>query len=351
MRAFELEVGTPGSYPEKYRYILIPTQTHSRTCSIEIIQCPSCNFEHSHAETVAHAEQCPAAIVPCEQASHGCDWTGERLALKESHIRNCPYVALRGFFRRSDAQVAALETENSRLRARLDSAEGMLAVMRHELQAIKGALGPWYRPDAGAESIPLSPQSQAFSQPPSYSFPMPSPASAPANSWRASHHHETPADVMTHLQIASAEDPSISASLDSVTLTPHAPYASIAPSDLAAYFPPPSAGDGPGTLSPQSTTTSWPSLSTALTALRTALQTHDARSRMAASAHAAELAAMRQIVAGLRMQLHAVLLERSGANADGSGAGVGGWNPAARFLLNPPALAAVGHTAASITKL
>jgi hypothetical protein len=97
---------------------------------------------------------------------------------------------------------------------------------------------------------------------------------------------------------------------------------------------------------------SGPSLSAALTALRAALQTHDARSRMATSAHAAELAAMRQIVAGLRMQLHAVLMERSGANTDGSGAGAGGWGPSARFFLNLPPLA-VGHvpTAASITKL
>jgi len=77
---------------------------------------------------------------------------------------------------------------------------------------------------------------------------------------------------------------------------------------------------------------------------------------MAASAHATELGAMRQIVAGLRMQLHAVLMERSGAIADGSGgsgANAGGWNPSACFLLNPPPLAAVGHgpAAASITKL
>jgi len=94
------------------------------------------------------------------------------------------------------------------------------------------------------------------------------------------------------------------------------------------------------------------SLPAALTALRTALLNHDARSRIAASAHAAELAAMRQVVAGLRMQLHAVLIERSGANADGPGVGAGGWN-AARFLLNPPPPPGVshGHTAVSTTKL
>jgi hypothetical protein len=323
---------------------------------METTRCPSCSLEHTHSETAAHADQCPAVIVPCEQASHGCDWTGERLALRESHVRNCPYIALQGFFRISDAQAAALETENARLRTRLDSAEGMLAVMRHELQAIKGALGPWYRPDAAPESILLSPQSQAFSQPPSYSFPTSSSGTAPVYPWRASHHHEPPADVMTHLQITPVEDSSISATLDSVPLTPHAPHAGIAPSDLAAYFPPPSAGDAPGSLSPSSTTTSGPSLSAALTALRTALQTHDARSRMATNAHAAELAAMRQIVAGLRMQLHAVLMERSGANPDGSGPGsgasAGGWNSSARFFLGPPSLTAVGHGAtASITKL
>jgi hypothetical protein len=75
---------------------------------------------------------------------------------------------------------------------------------------------------------------------------------------------------------------------------------------------------------------------------------------MAASAHAAELAAMRQVVAGLHMQLHAVLIERNGANAgDGSGVGAGGWNSPARFFLNSPAPLGDSHgpAAASITKL
>ncbi|KAH9972220.1 hypothetical protein BJV74DRAFT_211368 [Russula compacta] len=268
--------------------------------------------------------------------------------LRETHLRGCPYVALQGFFRISDAQAGALETENARLRARLDSAEGMLAIMRHELQTIKGALGPWYRPDPGPESSPLSPQSQSFLQPPSYSLSTPSSTTVPAYPWRG--HHEPPADVMVHLPISPGEDPSISTTLDSLSHTAHGLHGGIAPSDLAAYFPPPS-GDASGPLSPS--TTSGRSLFAALTALRTALQTYDARSRMAASAHAAELAAMRQVVTGLRMQLHAVLMERSGANADGSGTGAAAsWNSLARFFLNPPPLGVgPGHTTASITKL
>ena len=311
---------------------------------METTKCPSCNLEHSHSETAFHAEVCPAAIVACEQASYGCDWTGVRSELRETHVRSCPYVALRGFFRISDAKAGALQAENARLRARLDTVEGMLAVMRHELQAVKGALGPWYRPDAGPESAPLSPQSQAFSQPPSYSST--STSSAPVYPWRGP--HEPPADIMMHVPITPGEDPSI---LDSVSHThAHGPHAGIARPDLAAYFPP-SFGDASGSPPPPS---SGHSLSAALTALRSALLNHDARSRMATNAHAAELAAMRQVVAGLHMQLHAVLLERSGANAaDGSGVGAGGWNTPARIFLNspPPLGGSHGPAAASITKL
>jgi hypothetical protein len=315
---------------------------------VETVRCLFCNVEYLHSETVAHAEVCPATIVVCEQASYGCDWTGVRLALRETHLRNCPYVALQGFFRISDAKATALEAENARLRARLDSVEGMLTVIRHELQAVKGALGPWYRPDAGQESAPLSPQSQAFSQPPSYSFSTFSSTSAPAYPWRV--HHDPPTDHMVHMQITPGEDPSISATLDSISNVVHGPQPGISRPDLAAYFPPPS-GDISG--SPSSDTMNGCTLPAALTALRTALLSHDARSRMASSAQAAELAAMRQVVAGLRMQLHAVLIERSGANADGPGVGAGGWNSPARFFLKlpPPLGVSLAPTAASITKL
>jgi hypothetical protein len=53
---------------------------------------------------------------------------------------------------------------------------------------------------------------------------------------------------------------------------------------------------------------------------------------MAANMHAAELGAMRQVVAGLCIQLHAVLIERRCANtADGPSVGAGGWNSPGRF--------------------
>ena len=91
--------------------------------------------------------------------------------------------------------------------------------------------------------------------------------------------------------------------LDSVSHThAHGPHAGI----VAAYFPQSSFGDPPGSPFPSSEH------------FFSAALNHEARWRMAASTHAAEFAAMRQVVAELHMQLHAVLIERSGAIAGGT---------------------------------
>jgi hypothetical protein len=213
--------------------------------------------------------------------------------------------------------------------------------MRHELQAIKGALGPW-SPDA--DSSPPTPYTQAAlsPQPPTTTtmttahlpFSPPTSATVPPYPWRG--HHEAPADVMAH-----TAPPAPVLNEDSAV-------------DLAAYFPPPT-NDAPPSPTTSTATTTSPanrSLSATLTALRSALQTHDTRARMSASAHAAELGAIRQVVAGLRMQLHAVLMELSSCAGN---AGADGWTPpklpaAVRFfmpgLVPPPPPPAV-----SITKL
>ncbi|KAF8257357.1 hypothetical protein EI94DRAFT_1709189 [Lactarius quietus] len=90
---------------------------------------------------------CPALIVTCEHATHNCSWTGPCSTLQDTHTPQCPYIALEGFFQISDARAAALKMENIRMRGHLDTVKGILAVVCHELQAIKGVLGPW-SPDA-----------------------------------------------------------------------------------------------------------------------------------------------------------------------------------------------------------
>jgi hypothetical protein len=139
---------------------------------------PECLRKALRKDILGDNPLCPHRLVACEQAAYGCDWTGVLLASRETHIRDCPYVALRGFFCISDTQAGALRAdnaglrarldsvegkavalraENAGLRARLDSVEGMLAAMRRELQAVKGTLVPRDRPDVGPKSAPLSP--------------------------------------------------------------------------------------------------------------------------------------------------------------------------------------------------
>ena len=182
----------------------------------------------------------------------------------------------------------------------------MLSVMRQELQAIKGALGPYWSPDSSSDSPPTLSSRDAAA----------------------------PADVMAHAATTPNDD-----------VPP--------PADIAAYFPP-SSSDAPPSPT-MSTTSSNRSLSATLSALRSEMQTYDARARMSASAHAAEIGAIRQVVAGLRMQLHAVLMELSNASA-----GADGWAPhaAARFfipglLVPPPSSSSLPPppSVVSITKL
>ncbi|KAF8259428.1 hypothetical protein EI94DRAFT_1751624 [Lactarius quietus] len=299
--------------------------SHNRVCSTETVRCPSCNGEHLRSETSSHPDVCPASIVPCEHAAHGCSWTGPRSTLQDTHTPQCPYAALEGFFRISDARAAALETENVRLRARLDAAEGMLAVMRHELQAIKGALGPW-SPDV--DSSPPTPYTQAALSP-----------QPPATTTTAANHNP-----FSHQRPPRCPVPVAGPNCD----CPYRPRGLLPPptSDASLNGPP-----SPTTTNSTVNGGAGLSLSATLTALRSALQTHDARARMSASAHAAELGAIRQVVAGLRMQLHAVLMELSNAG----NAGADGWTPlklpaAARFFL-PGLVPPPPPPAVSITKL
>ncbi|KAH9060366.1 hypothetical protein EDB83DRAFT_2520367 [Lactarius deliciosus] len=275
----------------------------------------------------------PLRSSPASTTRTGCSWTGPRSELQSTHIPHCPYAALQGFFRISDARAAALESENP----------------------IKGALGPW-SPDA--DCSPPSPYAQAALSPPQpppaaahhhHPFSPPASSTVPPYQWRG--HHDPPADVMAHLPPPASTTTALSE--DPTT-------AGIDPADLAAYFPPPASDASQNSPpSPTATTatatngTTGRSLSATLTELRSAVQTHDARARMSASAHAAELGAIRQVVAGLRMQLHAVLMELSNASSNGHGAD--GWTPpklpaAARFFL-PGLVPPPPPPAVSITKL
>ncbi|KAJ7496136.1 hypothetical protein B0H11DRAFT_2001978 [Mycena galericulata] len=335
-------------------------QAHSLQCMDDTVACEFCALELSRSDLASHINTCPAAVIPCLHASNGCGWTGPRAELASSHIPACPYEALRGFFALNDTKFARIAEENLFLRHRVESLEARAQTTQRELQSVKTALGPWFRPDGV----------YAYS------------TSAPASS----------ADLPLDLQPASA---STSRRYSQVTDAPP-PFENAPPDVLAAYFPaetdtferrafpasPPgweapfASGAHPtGNTNAQhavaplnlSTTLegSLAGIRASVVALGGAVDSLARRSDIALSNEARrlneEVMSLRANVHGLRMQVHAIMMDRNAQVTGRSGSegssnilnpinfgSDGAWPPApARFYYpGPPPL-----PGQSITKL
>lgn len=103
-------------------------------------------LELSPADVAAHNGSCPDFIMPCTHAPNGCPWKGPR-ALSSSHLTCCPYEAISGFFSVNESRMAQLTDDNLVLRHKVVTLENIVQTMKREMQTVKTALGPWYRPD------------------------------------------------------------------------------------------------------------------------------------------------------------------------------------------------------------
>ena len=136
-------------------------------CSTKTIVCKFCSDELPRSNLAEHYNLCPLYVIPCTHASNGCPWTGPRNTLASSHIPSCPYESIKGFFSVNKATMAAVTDENAVLKAKVDVLEGMVQTMRREMQSLKVALGPWYRPDEACPSLSrqISSPNEGYSYP------------------------------------------------------------------------------------------------------------------------------------------------------------------------------------------
>ncbi|KAL1682788.1 hypothetical protein EV122DRAFT_202974 [Schizophyllum commune] len=101
--------------------------------------------------------------VLCTHSRRGCPWKGRLASLTTEHIPSCPFEAIKGFFTINDNRFAELSGDNLLLRQRVETLEHTIKTMRRELDAMRAALGPWYRQESvlslrspGAPRRPLS---------------------------------------------------------------------------------------------------------------------------------------------------------------------------------------------------
>ncbi|ETW80558.1 hypothetical protein HETIRDRAFT_123080 [Heterobasidion irregulare TC 32-1] len=324
-----------------------------------------------------HDASCMDRVIACTHEDNGCPWTGPRRSLLDKHIPACPYEAIKGFFGRNNDRISALSQENILLRQKLEASDGMMQILRRELRAVKTALGPWYRPDGSytfwsqdllTDGLSDSHLTDGSADTPAFPY---YPAGQPSSPGFNPAHSQSPTSPFANLALYFPPAfPSSNPSDSNSGANPYHPHPTSV-SDARA---------GPSTAMPIAPLNLSTSLTGTLAGLHSTLSTlaasHDALARLTELALATEtartaeeLGALRAVVNGLRMHVHAIMMDRnalfagtdagSATSGTGTGAGAGmgaaGWPPQ-RFYPHPSSapglpLSALSSSPASITKL
>ncbi|KAG9316275.1 hypothetical protein JVU11DRAFT_2305 [Chiua virens] len=135
---------------------------HHSECASKHATCVNCSSEFPRPELQEHVATCPKVVVSCLHAGYGCSWSGTRQALSDLHIPSCSYESIKGFFAIHGARVSTLSVENTALKQRVETLEGILHLMQREMQISRSILGPWHRSEiqrtnrGDARHVPVS---------------------------------------------------------------------------------------------------------------------------------------------------------------------------------------------------
>ncbi|KAF8577105.1 hypothetical protein K439DRAFT_1639971 [Ramaria rubella] len=343
----------------------VDLQAHHAQCPAEDAICPHCESTIPRGDIATHASACPDFIITCEHAVHGCPWTGPRRVLSSSHLRRCPYEAIKGFFVLNASRISVLEAENSSLRERVEDLETALRSTKRDVQTARTALGPWFRPD-GCRA-PLRPSPPSEPAPRTYPrrrlsnalnsamFGFPAESSPPTDAAIApssSHPHSltTPPVVDAFSQFFTPPDSNISP-----TSYPSEHF--MAPGQMTdGTYHRASLNSPVAPLSLNTTLESTlASLRSSIVTLASSLDSESRRHDIALTTETLrvneEVMSLRAIVHGLRMQVHQIMMDRNSqvtGREDGDGVGyhfsharlasaVEPWTSSVRYLNhNPP---------------
>lgn len=289
-------------------------QSHIEVCDRQPWTCPAClSLIPGESSRSAHTDKCPDTIVPCTHLSHGCSWTGRRTSLHSTHIPTCPYESIKGFFAIHEARSRNLEEENAKLKHQISVMQGMMSMMQRELSEVKRVLGAWFREDGG-DGGAVSPVVQYAEDIAGdmAAFVDPSPDGMPRVDYLSLASYFPPAeDEYAHPESSRASTST------SPAFRPRPPP--LQPSQAPQSQPPLSSTFAstvaPLTISPtlHGTLTS---LHSSVVSLATSLESLGRHQDVALTTEAMrmgeEVRGLRAVVSGLRMQVHAIMVDRSG---------------------------------------
>ena len=313
-------------------------KAHHDECPAEDATCPHCASVLPRGDMSTHTATCPNLIITCGHASNGCPWRGPRHNLISSHLLECPYESIKGFFALNAARLSALEAENTSLRGRVEALEGALRSTKRDVQTARHALGPWFRPDGYHEPArppppPSEPAPRSYSRrrlsnalnSAMFGFPNDAGPVDPTIILPTTQAHPAatppPADAFaqffpppetTHSQMLHPSEALLATSqMLEGTYPRSAPASSVAPINLNTTL------DG-----------SLISLRNSIVTLAASLDSENRRHDIALTTESLrvneEVGSLRAIVHGLRMQVHQIMMDRNSqvtGREDGDGVG------------------------------
>lgn len=205
------------------------------------VKCVACSEVYKRCDIIGHIAICPEVEVACTHSIQGCTWIDMRKLLA-THVSKCPFEAIKGFFAINDARLTDLRDENTVLKQRLSRAETSVHTLTRELGITRRALGPWWR---SGDTPRIA--SDNLSEPTTASHS--SNGSIDQSRWRS------PNPLSPILNFSPEASPISPANeVDSVITTNHVPSFSD-PAFLAPYFPSniTQSSDGAGNAVPQAT--------------------------------------------------------------------------------------------------
>lgn len=81
----------------------------------------------------------------CPQSHNGCLFSTMEMDAMSDHITSCPFYGIKEFLEISAARHASLLEQNVLLRHRIGALETSVQILRREMEAVRRALGPWFR--------------------------------------------------------------------------------------------------------------------------------------------------------------------------------------------------------------
>ncbi|KAG8886131.1 hypothetical protein FRB97_007169 [Tulasnella sp. 331] len=93
----------------------------------------------------SHYATCQYIPIPCTHSASGCPWQGPRHSLDPNHLLTCAYEAIKGFFTIQEDRTKTLMQENVDLRRTVIDLEQKVISQQRDLECAKVRLGPWFK--------------------------------------------------------------------------------------------------------------------------------------------------------------------------------------------------------------